>query len=289
MEKLGGAPFQAFLYKNHILLRKNDNFLGEEAMKGKLLLILVVTAVVLLSFCCKVEAGLVAYWNFDEGSGSTVHDYAGANVDDGTIIGAKWVDGVSGQALSFDGVDDYVEVANSADLNPNTGITLSAWVKPDVLGNYNTIVSKYWWGDGYYLRLSGIYDGTSIEFTGYGQDGEHREPANIPIGSWSHIAGTFDGTYTAIYLNGQLLGSGQIVWPGTATTTVPLRIGVWPVSATLPFAGTIDEVRIYDRPLTQAEVQALVPEPATVLLLGLGGLIIRRLKFKKRVRMLNAG
>jgi len=53
--------------------------------------------------------GLVAYWSFDEGSGNTLHDLSG-NENHGTIYGAVWTGGKSGNALYFDGDDDYVEI-----------------------------------------------------------------------------------------------------------------------------------------------------------------------------------
>lgn len=59
----------------------------------------------------KVEQSLVAFWRFDEGSGTTVYDSSG-NENDGTIYGAKWVDGVSGKAVSFDG-KDYIEIPDN--------------------------------------------------------------------------------------------------------------------------------------------------------------------------------
>ncbi len=74
------------------------------------------------------DTGLVGYWKFDEGSGTTATDSSG-NGNTGTIYGATWVDGKSGKALSFDGNDDYVV---STTVNFSTGSadrTISFWVK----------------------------------------------------------------------------------------------------------------------------------------------------------------
>ena len=77
--------------------------------------------------------GPVSYWAFDEGSGQVATDSQGAH--DGTIMdeeGNQWVIGKSGNALEFDGVDDYVKIENSSLLEPKTGaFTVSAWIKPD--------------------------------------------------------------------------------------------------------------------------------------------------------------
>ena len=72
------------------------------------------------------DAGLVAEWHFDEGSGTILRDSSG-NGYDGTIYGATWVDGKSGKALSFDGKDDYVDVENP-DFLSNTAGSISFWV-----------------------------------------------------------------------------------------------------------------------------------------------------------------
>ncbi|MCK4342415.1 MAG: LamG domain-containing protein [Phycisphaerae bacterium] len=75
------------------------------------------------------DDSLVGYWTYDEGGGGTVHDYSGYG-NNGTLSGANWVSGVLGTALSFDGVDDYVEVADSASLDLTSAFTIEAWVKP---------------------------------------------------------------------------------------------------------------------------------------------------------------
>ena len=76
------------------------------------------------------DEGLVAEWHFDEGSGSVVKDISG-NGNNGTIYGATWVDGKFGKALSFDGMDDYVEITYGS-LSPIGSLsyfTTEAWIK----------------------------------------------------------------------------------------------------------------------------------------------------------------
>ena len=84
----------------------------------------------LLVLCGSVwaqDSGLIAYWEFDEGGGTIAYDSAGDN--NGTIYGAVWTTGQIDGALSFDGVDDYVDVSDSASLDITAEITIGAWVK----------------------------------------------------------------------------------------------------------------------------------------------------------------
>ena len=83
--------------------------------------------VALASAQVNLDSGLVAYWSFDD---STATDNSG-NGHDGTIYDATPVLGVHGQALDFDGINNYVEVDNAPDLNPPNAITLVAWYRPD--------------------------------------------------------------------------------------------------------------------------------------------------------------
>lgn len=72
------------------------------------------------NYSCSEENGLVACWNFDEGSGEVAHDQSG-NKNDGKIYGAAYVKRGEGYALEFDGEDDYVDCGNNESLNFLTG------------------------------------------------------------------------------------------------------------------------------------------------------------------------
>ena len=87
-------------------------------------------------------AGLVAAYGFDAGSGSTAADSSGkGNV--GSISGPVWSGaGRFGSALSFDGVNDWVSVADASSLDLTTGMTLEAWVRPSALGGWRTVTFK---------------------------------------------------------------------------------------------------------------------------------------------------
>jgi len=83
-----------------------------------------------------------AHWKFDEGSGPVAYDSAGIN--HGVIYGPNWTTGAIGDALDFDGTDDYVEVPDSNVLDITSEITLSAWIKPASTSGDHFVVAK--WG-----------------------------------------------------------------------------------------------------------------------------------------------
>src|SRR4030042_5737253 len=79
-----------------------------------------------------INTGLVGYWNFDATSGTTALDSSGSN-NTGTLInGPTWTTGKIDNALSFDGVDDYVSISGNSDLVSNQG-TIGFWYKPSSL------------------------------------------------------------------------------------------------------------------------------------------------------------
>ena len=241
-------------------------------------------------------------WLFDEGSGLTTADSSG-NGNTGTLTnGPTWsIDtpiAYSGNhALSFDGIDDYVKVANSTSLNISGAITVEAWLKPNTV-----LASDNWRAVVYKEQLSGIGKGgyglitnetqTEVYFFTRGS-GQAFAGYGLGIGNtltpntWNHVVGTLDATgYMALYVNGVLIDSGPVGTTYLYQTDKPLYIGGDPdngYTAPYEFAGTIDEVRILDRALTPAEVlydhqHSLVPEPATLVVLALGGvgMLLRR-------------
>jgi hypothetical protein len=85
--------------------------------------------------------GLVLALGFDEGAGTRTSDASGSN-NNGAISGATWTVGRFGRALSFDGVNDLVSVADSNSLDLSSGMTLQAWLQPRALGGYMTAILK---------------------------------------------------------------------------------------------------------------------------------------------------
>jgi hypothetical protein len=206
-----------------------------------------------------VPGGLVAAYSFNEGSGTTLIDRSGKG-HTGTISGAVWTTlGKYGGALTFDGVNDWVTVSDAADLDLTTGMTIEAWVRPSILGSWRTVVLKQSpSGLAYSLYASNDRSVAETDVS-IGSDVGAAAPVALAVNAWSHVAASYDGTMLRLFVNGVEVGS-RPVSGSMLTSTGVLRIGgnsVWSEF----FAGRIDEIRIYDRALTQAEIAADMAAP----------------------------
>ncbi len=204
--------------------------------------------------------GLVAGYSFDEGSGTAAQDASDRN-NDGSIGDATWTTaGRFGGALSFNGSSAVVNVPDSPSLHLTTAMTLEAWVRPaSVSGWWSDVIYKG--DDNYYLMAAS--DNSSRPAVG-GKFGSTSStnvfaPSQLAANTWTHLAATYDGSAVKLYVNGALAASGTR--SGTlAASGNPLQIGGDSIFGQ-HFAGTIDEVRVYNVALTAAQVQADMNTP----------------------------
>jgi prepilin-type N-terminal cleavage/methylation domain-containing protein len=218
-------------------------------------------------------ADIVGNWNFDEGSGTIALDSSGYN-HHGTIIGGATYttdtpqkaagQGQGKYALSFDGANDYVNIddSNSLDINENQ-MSISAWIKPTA-GDYRTIVSKgYDSADGgYALRITRDSEPIRAFFQVYNASGVIGSAGtynNISNGSWYYLIGTYNGSQVCLYVNGKLDGTCGSLTGNVKTNALPLSFGRMSTGGAITqyYPGLIDEVRIYSRALSAAEIQKL--------------------------------
>ena len=202
--------------------------------------------------------GLVGQWNFDEGSGTTAADSSGLG-NNATLAGAPtWVTGVHGTAIKLNGTTDWATIPDAASLDATTALTISAWVKPTkVATQYLVKKAVSSTTDGYELGLSSagkafVRLNQASKADTYRVDSLTSYPTN---GTWIHLAATYDGTTIRLYVNGVLEGS--VAGPTSIkTNNLALTLGAEP-GGFRPFAGTLDDVRVYSTALTQAQITTL--------------------------------
>jgi hypothetical protein len=199
--------------------------------------------------------GPVAAYGFNEGTGGTLGDSSG-NGRQGTIANATWsTTGRYGRSLLFNGTTAWVTVADAAALDLTTGMTLEAWVRPTVAMTNawrSVLMKERGTGLSYALYANSESRRPSANINTGGLDRTARGIDDIPPDVWTHLAATYDGATVRLYVNGTLVrstaASGAIV-AGTGA----LRIGGNSIRGEW-FRGYIDEVRVYSRALTAAEI-----------------------------------
>ena len=183
--------------------------------------------------------------------------------------------GKIGRGLSFDGGDSLTiaDVASSK-LDLTNGMTLEAWVRPTSMNGWETVLYKERGGAGTGLLSYALYahdGGTNTPPAGYvrtsaaGPDRGVKGPPRLLLNTWSHIAVTYTtaagGSTLRFYVNGALVttvtGANQNILAGNQ----PLRIGNSNAQISEGFNGLIDEVRVYNRALSAAEIAADMTTP----------------------------
>ena len=208
-------------------------------------------------YCRKHTA--VAHWHFDEGTGTLAHDVDGGHTGAlGNGEAAKtpsWALGCGG-GLLFDGVDDLVQVPDSDALDlAGSTMTLSCWVKPN-RSQIGPLLKKINPTHGYRINVTAT-GALRFVLRRNGQNTTVTSTVPLPLNKWTHVAARYDGKQMRIFINGTLDAA---TTPATAAntpraTTAPVLIGG--DSSTHRFSGTLDDVSIYGRALSDSEIADL--------------------------------
>ncbi len=221
-----------------------------------------------LALTASADATLVWYSPLDGDADAQVGQF------DGVVTGAVPAadrNGSGGRALFFDGVDDVVTI-DKAELPSFAQGTFAAWIRPDTIGNYHGIVSVGQSAGGQTEYFEGIVRSGGLRFdVDDGDDGIGRREINVTSGdpgAWRHVALTFTAGQSAeAYLDGAAAGSVSLAG-GEATIDPALDWVVGELrgssgSPVDPFHGAIDDVSIWSRALSSAEVRALADATET--------------------------
>lgn len=212
--------------------------------------------------CTPPPSGMVSWWGGD----NNALDMVGGN--HGTLMGgATYASGMVGEAFSFDGVNDYVEIPHSASLNLTSGLTLDTWFKANTAGD-GTLFSK---SDSngsesvtsYALAINPDGSFNMVLYGTYPADNWVTAPGLFTIGQWYHVALTWDGTYgpvdnVKLYLNGALVESRTKSSAPLHVTTQSLTLGsMKPPEQYRRLDGLMDEPEIFNRALSADEIAAI--------------------------------
>jgi hypothetical protein len=215
--------------------------------------------------CVQPPSGLGAWYPGD----GNANDIQGTN--NGTLAGSgtTFPVGEVGQAFSFSG-SGYVSVNNSSSLNPTAAMTVDAWVKTTNSSVEGSLMSKFQHSNGaasddsYYLGINGVGSPGTLRWqldTPLGDFILNSPTLNIFDGQFHHVAATYDGSLMVIYVDGQSVAS-RSANGAIQTTTTPLYLGA-AIDASVVgatgrfFVGQLDEVDIFNRALTQTEIQSI--------------------------------
>jgi chitodextrinase/uncharacterized protein (DUF2237 family) len=201
-------------------------------------------------------AGLIGYWNFDEGAGSIAHDTSGGG-HNGAVSSSTWTTGKINSALSFNGTTNSVITPTIA---LGGAFSVSAWVNPSVIPQIGYVrIAETNYASGFYLGTETT--GTKYKLIVNGGSGATgtcgygcAESGPITSG-WHLVTATFDGGPARLYVDNAVAGSDTFTAP--SNPNLPLCIGISYVGSGYGWNGTIDEVRLYNRALTSTEVSAI--------------------------------
>ena len=203
------------------------------------------------------DANFKGVWHSKDITTSTINDST-AIENNGTKKAANEpieADGKIAKGQSFDGSNDFIQIPNSSQLNPDY-ITVEAWAKPSK-DSAGSIISKIddpnpGGNEEIYIRDRG-----SIQFLIRERGGNVHtfDAGNLTDNQWNHVVGTYNGTVQKLYINGVEVGSTS--WTGKVSNFLnPIRIGRWWEGDPLYFSGIIDEVRVLDVARSVAWIKA---------------------------------
>jgi len=230
-------------------------------------LICLIVSILIFGLTGSANADLVGHWRLDEGSGNTVSDSSGYG-NDGTIVDnpvwdTKWVTGVSGSALEFYGVGtvtgngDYIDCGNDASLDITGPTSIALWIRPDaddpegngtetapmakaLAPDWSWQVRYGWGGPEPYMAFTFNTSPRAWAFVG----------RNLDRYEWCHIACSYDGKTLKCYLDGEETDS----TPMGPITSSPAPVLIGSDGWQCDWIGAIDDVRIYNHALSEAEI-----------------------------------
>jgi prepilin-type N-terminal cleavage/methylation domain-containing protein len=216
-------------------------------------------------------ADIVGNWNFDEGTGTKANDSSGYYNTCTLMNGPTWTSdtpqksagqGQGKYALSFDGVDDYLDCGNGSGLNMGTrDFTITLWANSSNYKISAGLVSKnLYWDTGPGYTMTNISSPLVVYFVVHDATSRGERTTNQgPTYGWTHFVGVKRGSNIEVWVNGSRIGTASAP-SGSLDNNQNLTIGKGPSGY---WQGLIDEVRIYNAALTASEIKSIYAEGLT--------------------------
>jgi len=196
-----------------------------------------------------LDPSLIGWWKFDDLLSNEAADST-ENSNNGTLQGdARKATWELGGAVELDGDGDFVEISSESDFDVTNGLTLTAWVKAKALKNDMKIISK-----GSAFCFGREYDSDFLTFSCAGIGRQITGSMNVFDLEWHHVAAVYDGTSESIYVDG-ILDNSKPASGNIIPNDENLLIGNTSIMSDVEWWGEIDDVRIYNRAVSQEELQ----------------------------------
>lgn len=211
----------------------------------------------------QVPNGLQVYYSFSDAASLTAVDYS-SNGHNGSLAGSPAATAdrfaVPGAAYNFNAATKYISASDTGLPTGNSPRTMCSWVRPATLpasGSY-AIAAKYGSPSTSAANYIGLFNNGGTMNAIYSGWGDHLNIAyTFAVNTWYHICGSYDGTNAKLYVNGELIGFLAKNWNTALLGNNGVVVGRGDMTTSYPFTGDIDDVRIYNRVLTDNELLAL--------------------------------
>ena len=210
----------------------------------------------------KTHHGLCGYWSFNELTGASVLDYSG-NENTGTLKPTypsdvpSRIDSINkkfGKALSFNGSSAYVDCGSDNSINIVGDLTLSAWINRTMIGFMEIVANGLDGANGYRFLIVPTTHFLRFDTLGGGIRKNTLGKTAIGTAHWYNVVAVLSGTTASLYVNGIDEHATSVTHDNLVAATRPVLIGIYSTLAIGAFNGLIDEVRIYNRALSPAEI-----------------------------------
>jgi len=216
-----------------------------------------------VSYLYAQDGEVIAHWDFNEGAGDSAYDISGNNNHFKLYNGIKWVDGINGKALSFDGIDDKGLCESKPSQSGFSAFSIEAVIMIDKYpedGDYVVILNKWGQGSveddawGFCINNTAPFNDQMSVITPNGWN-RIRGSKPLPLKEWIHYVFTWDGKTMYTYKNGVKADSATAPYSGCMRQVdVPITLGAYEGNRQY-LCGKIDEMLLYNYALTAQNVK----------------------------------